>query len=58
MEEPADTIRARALRREANSLYGVYLELCEHPAQTVQLRMLASESSRLYCRLYRPEFRY
>jgi len=44
-EEPADTIRARALRREANSLYGVYLELCEHPAQTVQLRMLASESS-------------
>ena len=45
VEEPADTIRARALRREANSLYGVYLELCEHPAQTVQLRMLASESS-------------
>ena len=26
VEEPADTIRARALRREANSLYGVYLE--------------------------------
>ena len=24
VEEPADTIRARALRREANSLYGVY----------------------------------
>ena len=45
VEEQADTIRARALRREANSLYGVYLELCEHPAQTVQLRMLASESS-------------
>ena len=45
VEESADTIRARALRREANSLYGVYLELCEHPAQTVQLRMLASESS-------------
>lgn len=45
VEESADTIRARALRREANSLYGVYLELCEHPAQTVQLRMLPARAA-------------
>ena len=40
-----DTLRARALRREANALYAAYMELAEHPAQTVQLRMLASENS-------------
>ncbi|MCD7754897.1 MAG: endopeptidase La [Firmicutes bacterium] len=42
--EVADTLRARALRREANGLYAAYLELVEHPAQTVQLRMLSSDS--------------
>ena len=31
VEEPADTIRARALRREANSLYGVYLDCVSIP---------------------------
>ena len=39
-----DNLRTRALRREANALYGTYIELVERPAQTVQLRMLASES--------------
>lgn len=42
--EVADTLRARALRREANSLYMSYMELSEHPAQTVQLRMLTATS--------------
>ena len=42
--ELADTLRARALRREANAIFASYLDMAEHPAQTVQLRMLASES--------------
>ena len=41
--EYPDTMRLRAMRREANSLYGSYLELMEPPAQAVQLRMIASE---------------
>ncbi len=42
-EQPAqDSVRNRALCREANILYGIYCELVEHPAQTVQLRMMAS----------------
>ncbi len=41
--EQTDNLRARALRREANALYGSYLELSEHPAQAVQLRMMASD---------------
>jgi len=43
--EVQDNIRSHALRREAISLYGLYLELAEHPAQTVQLRMMASDSN-------------
>ena len=43
--ENSDSIRAHALRREANSLYGLYLQISEHPAQSVYLRMMASESS-------------
>ena len=42
--EVSDNVRARAMRREANGVYGAYLELNDHPAQAVQLRMLASES--------------
>ena len=42
--EGTDDLRSRALRREANNLYGLYLEMSEHPAQTVQLRMMVSES--------------
>ena len=38
-----DNLRARALRREAVTLYGHYLEMVEPPAQSVQLKLLASE---------------
>lgn len=42
--EAEDTLRSRALRREANSLYGLYLQLSEHPAQAIHLRMMISDS--------------
>ena len=42
--ELADTLRSRALRREANAIFASYLDMAEHPAQAVQLRMMASES--------------
>ena len=38
-------LRARALRREAVTLYGSYLELWERPAQGVHLRIMASDNS-------------
>ncbi len=37
--------KIRVLQREANSLYGLYLQMAEHSAQAVQLRMMASSSS-------------
>lgn len=40
-----DNPRLRALRREANSLYAMYLQMFEHPAQAVQLRMMASSDN-------------
>lgn len=40
---PKESLGSRALRREANALYGSYLDYVEHPAQAVHLRMLASE---------------
>lgn len=40
-----DSPRSNALRREACTLYGTYLELTEHPAQMVQLRMMASSDN-------------
>ena len=40
-----ENLHARALRREAKSAYGAYMELAERPAQTVQLRMIASEDT-------------
>jgi len=43
--EVADTLQARALRREANTVFANYVELTEHPAQAVQLRMLSTENS-------------
>ena len=42
--EVMDNLHAKALRREANGVYGEYVEASEHPAQVVQLRMLASDS--------------
>ncbi len=40
----ADTLRSRALRREATALYGTYLDFIERPAQAVQLKILDSDS--------------
>ena len=37
-----DTLRTRALRRDANALYGQYMEFLDHPAQSMHLRMIAS----------------
>ena len=43
--ETPDTVRTHALRREANALYGLYVQMSEHPAQAIQLKMMASEDS-------------
>ena len=43
--ESTDTVRSHALRREANSLYGMYLQMSEHPAQAVYMRMMDSDSN-------------
>ena len=43
--ETGDSVRSHALRREANSLYGLYIQMSEQPAQSVQLKMMASESN-------------
>ena len=42
--ESGDSLRAHALRREANALYGLYTQMLEHPVQAVQMRMMSSES--------------
>ncbi len=39
-----DTLRCRAMRREANAVFEDYIELTQRPAQPLQLRMLASNS--------------
>ena len=44
-QKEEDSIRSQALRREANALYGLYLQMSEHPAQTVYLQMMASTSN-------------
>ena len=38
-----DTLRGRALCREAAMLYANYSDMVEHPAQSVQLKIMASE---------------
>lgn len=43
--ETGDSIRSHALRREANNLYSLYVQMSEFPAQAVQLRMMSSESN-------------
>jgi len=40
-----DSLRNKAMRREANALYANYLEYVEKPSQSVQLRMLDSDDS-------------
>lgn len=42
--ESADSLRGRALRREAVSLYGMYLDHVERPSQSVHLKIMASEN--------------
>ena len=42
--ETGDSLRSHALRREANALYGMYLQMSDHSAQAVRLRMMASDS--------------
>ena len=41
--EYVDNLRCRALRREANNLYGTYLDMVERPVQSVQMKMIASQ---------------
>ena len=43
--EVMDSVKAKALRREANMLYGQYIDFTEHPSQAIQLRLLASNDS-------------
>ncbi len=43
--ETADSVRSHAMRREANSLYGLYLQMSETPAQAVHLKMMASDAN-------------
>ena len=42
--ETGDSLRGHALRREANAMYGLYMQMMDHPAQAVQMRMMSSES--------------
>ena len=43
--EAPESLKIRALRREANALFDAYLEKTERPAQNLQLRMLTSEDT-------------
>ena len=43
--DTADNVRSHALRREANALYGMYLQMSEHPAQSIYMKMMDSESN-------------
>ena len=44
-QEDTDSVRSRAMRREANMTYASYLELCEHPVQLIQLKIMSSDDS-------------
>ena len=39
----SDTLRSRALRREANALYGAYTEVVDRPGQSMRLKMIESD---------------
>ena len=43
--EVMDSPRNKALRREANMLFGMYLEAAEHPAQTVQMKLMSTDNT-------------
>ena len=38
-----ETLRTRALRREAANLYGIYVDMMEHPVHGIHLQIAASE---------------
>ena len=38
-----ETIRSHALRREASSLYGLYVDMMENPVRSIHLQILASQ---------------
>ena len=42
--EVTENLRTRALRREANNLYGIYLDLAERPSQNLHLKLMSSNS--------------
>jgi len=44
-QEGADNVRSHAMRREANALYGLYIQMSETPAQAVHLKMMSSDSN-------------
>lgn len=41
-QNPGDSVRAVALRREAVSVYSTYMELVEQPVHVIQLKIMAS----------------
>lgn len=43
-QEREDSLRSRALRREAVAVYGAYSDMLDHPAQAVEFRIMASTS--------------
>ena len=43
--EYEENIRTQALRREANALYGAYLDMSEHPGHSIQLKMIESNDT-------------
>ena len=43
--EVMDTPKSKALRREANLIYGTYVEMTEYNVQAIQMRLLSSENS-------------
>ena len=40
-----DSLRVRALRRDANALFSTYLDKAEHPAQALQLRLVSTDDT-------------
>ena len=44
-QEGGDNIRGHALRREANAIYGIYVEMIDHPAQVIQMKIMSSDSN-------------
>ena len=43
--ETTDSLKSRAMRREANSLYATYTEITEHPSQMIQMKMFTSDDN-------------